>query len=158
MSSTRAGILALAVLTLAVAGSGIVALGAVCDFEPACGEPVDRSYELAHREGEAVLSYELRLEDGVAVEESVHWTRSPRPATGGGNGTGEVFLLTVHKNGIPLDPAIRHVLPNGTGPVAWNSGATDTATNPGDTFRFTLFSVAGGEEVPLHRTRVTITR
>jgi hypothetical protein len=158
MSSERARLLALAVLTVAVAGSGIVALGAVCDFDPACGEQVDRSYQLSDRGGDEVLSYELVLEAGAPAAESVNWTTTPPTPTGGENGTRDVFLLTVLKNDVPLDPAIRHVLPGGNGTIAWNSGVAGTATDPGDEFRFTLFSVAGTEEVAIHRTRVTITR
>lgn len=159
MSSTRSRLLALGVLTLVVAGSGAVVLGTVCDFDPACGEPVDQSYELS-REDEGVLSYGLAVRDGRVVAESADWTPDPPAPSGGdtGGAEGEVFLLSVHKNDIPLEPGIRHVLEDGNGTVTWNSGASDTRTRVGDAFRFTLYAQAGGEDVPLHRTKVAITR
>lgn len=158
MSSTRSRLLALAILTAAVAGSGIVALGAVCDFDPACGEPVDSRYELSQAEGQGFLSYGLAVEEGTVVAESVDWTTAPPSQGGGGDADGKAFVLAVDKNEIPLDPGIRYTLENGTGSVTWDSGSADTGTQAGDTFTFTLYAETRAEDVVLHRTQVTITR
>lgn len=158
MSSTRSRLLALAVLTVAVAGSGIVALGAVCDFEPQCGEPVDESYQLSHAEGEAFLTYVLVLDEGAVVDESVTWTASPPDTATQGDAAGDAFTLAVNKNEIPLDPGTRYRLENASGPITWDTSSTDTATEVGDVFTFTLYAESEAEDVALHRTRVTITR
>lgn len=157
MSTPRSRFAALAVLTVAVAGSGLVALGTVCDFDPQCGEPVDRTYSLSQAEGDAFLSYILVLEEGEVAGETVTWTASP-PEGDASEAGGQVFYLAIHKNDIPLDPGVRHVLGNASGVVTWDSRATDSEAKVGDTFTFTLYADAGAEDVTLHRSQVRITR
>lgn len=157
MSSTRTRLYVLAALTVAVAASGVVALGVVCDFEVSCGEPVDRSYELVHEDPDEALVYSVVLDEGVVLAETVSWSEDPPPPASD-DAEGDTFVLTVHKNEVPLEAGAVHTLLGGNGTITWDSASADTGTHVGDEFLFTLYRQAGGEEIPVHRVKVSITR